>query len=183
MSIIREQAVKQANVIQIAQQMMIAARTAPKAKGKDSLEMMVVSGDDLQQLAEILHRMGDENQTPFYHRDADNLLESEALFVIGTRINPLGLNEICQLCGFENCAAKEEFPNTPCVFNVADLNIALGSALSLAADFKVDNRVMFSLGKAVIRANIFESAVKIAFGIPLSVSSKNPFFDRPLQNK
>ena len=51
------------------------------------------------------------------------------------------------------CAEKEKYPNTPCVFNTGDLNLAIGSAVSLAADLRVDNRVMFSIGKAAINKN------------------------------
>ncbi len=117
-------------------------------------------------------------QVDFYLRDANNIKSSEAILLIGTEIKPLGLQEICQLCGFENCTDKEKHPNTPCVFNTGDLNLAIGSAVSLAADLRIDNRVMFSVGKAALASNFFEKNIKIAFGIPLSASSKNPFFDR-----
>jgi uncharacterized ferredoxin-like protein len=62
--------------------------------------------------------------------------------------------------------------------NSVDLGIAIGSAVSVAADHRVDNRVMYTVGKAAIDAKLLGPDVVIAFGIPLSVSSKNPFFDR-----
>jgi glycerol-3-phosphate dehydrogenase subunit C len=37
-----------------------------------------------------------------------------------------------------------------CAFNSHDLGIAVGSAVSIAADFHADNRVMYSLGKAAV---------------------------------
>lgn len=183
MPIYRETEIRKESVLSIAKKMLIAARTATKGKGKNTLEMLIVSGDELINLSDHLHKMGTSMNIDFYHRDAENLLMSEAAVIIGTIIKPLGLNEICQLCGFKNCKEKEKHPNTPCVFNTGDLNLAIGSAISLAADFRVDNRVMFSIGKAAIDANIFEQDIKIAYGIPLSASSKNPFFDRPLQIK
>jgi uncharacterized ferredoxin-like protein len=122
--------------------------------------------------------MGDQLKVEFYHRDADNILNAEAILLIGTRIETLGLNEICQLCGFDNCTEKEKSPNTPCVFNTGDLNLAIGSAVSLAADMRVDNRIMFSVGKAAQAIKLFDSDVKIVYGIPIAISSKNPFFDR-----
>lgn len=183
MSLYRESEIIEETVVGIAKNMLIAARTAPKGKGKNSLEMLIVSGDDLVELSNTLHKMGTELNVDFYLRDAENLSQSVAAVIIGTEIKTLGLNEICQLCGFENCKEKEKHPNTPCVFNTGDLNLAIGSAVSLAADLRIDNRVMFSIGKAAIRANLFEKNIKIAYGIPLSATSKNPFFDRPLQNK
>jgi len=178
MSIYKEKDQKQNHSLSIAQQMMIAARTAPKGKGRDTLEMLIVDKEDIAALSKQLHKMADSTDTAFYHRDGDNILNAEAILLIGTRIETLGLNEICQLCGFDNCSEKEKHPNTPCVFNTGDLNLAIGSAVSLAADMRVDNRIMFSVGKAAQALNLFDKNVKIVYGIPISVSSKNPFFDR-----
>jgi len=173
-----EEEQKHDSILDLAQKMMLAARTAPKGKGKNTLEMIIVDGAEIQEISKKLHQMGDKTDTPFYHRDAENILQSEAILFIGTRIQTLGLNEICQLCGFINCAEKEKHPNTPCVFNTGDLNLAIGSAVSLAADFRIDNRVMFSIGKAAQELGFFNADVRIVYGIPLSASSKNPFFDR-----
>lgn len=178
MAIYTESQNKKQSIIDLAFKMMIAARTAPKGKGRDSLEMIVVDGDEIKELSAQLQKMGKETDTAFYHRDGVNILQAEAILLIGTRIQTLGLNEICQLCGFKNCAEKEKHPNTPCVFNTSDLNIAIGSAVALAADMRVDNRIMFSVGKAAQKLNYFSDEVKIVYGIPLSASSKNPFFDR-----
>jgi len=178
MSIYNENDHKLNRSLSIANQMMIAARTAPKGKGRDTLEMLIVDGDDIKKLSQQLHVMGEKTQTAFYHRDADNILHAESILLIGTRIETLGLNEICQLCGFENCQEKEKHPNTPCVFNTGDLNLAIGSAVSLAADMRIDNRIMFSVGKAAQEIKLFDKEVKIVFGIPMAISSKNPFFDR-----
>jgi len=65
-----------------------------------------------------------------------------------------------------------------CSFNAGDLGIAVGSAASRAADLRLDNRIMYSAGKAAIELGILGEGVSIAYGIPLSVSSKSPFFDR-----
>ena len=64
------------------------------------------------------------------------------------------------------------------MFNTNDLGIAIGSAVSIAADDRIDCRVMFTVGKAVTELKLMDEKVKIIFGIPLSATSKNPFFDR-----
>jgi len=178
MPIIKETSVKESTLESIGKQMMIAARTAPKGKGKDTLEMMLLVGNEINLLSDKLFKMGEEFDVDFYKRDANNIKECGAVLLIGTEIKTLGLNEICQLCGFDNCKEKEKHPNTPCVFNTSDLNIAIGSAVSLAADLRVDNRIMFSVGKAALEMKLFEKDIKIAFGIPISATSKSPFFDR-----
>jgi uncharacterized ferredoxin-like protein len=62
----------------------------------------------------------------------------------------------------------------PCI----DLGIAIGSAVSTASVLKIDNRIMLSIGLAAVNLKILGKDVKIAYGIPLSISGKNPFFDR-----
>ncbi|MDR3210388.1 MAG: ferredoxin domain-containing protein, partial [Planctomycetota bacterium] len=59
-----------------------------------------------------------------------------------------------------------------------DLGIGTGSAVALAADRRVDNRVMFSAGQAGVNLKLFSPRVTAALGIPLSVSKKSPFYDR-----
>ena len=58
-----------------------------------------------------------------------------------------------------------------------DLGIALGSAVKLAAELSIDNRIMCTIGAAAKRLNLLDSDV--VMGIPLSATGKNPFFDRP----
>jgi uncharacterized ferredoxin-like protein len=71
-----------------------------------------------------------------------------------------------------------QHPEHPCAFNTGDLGIAIGSAVSVAMDARVDNRIMFSIGKAVKDMKLLGEEVKIIYGIPLSIAGKNLFFDR-----
>ncbi|MDB0807020.1 ferredoxin domain-containing protein, partial [Phocaeicola vulgatus] len=50
-------------------------------------------------------------------------------------------------------------------------------ACATAADNRVDTRVMFSAGLAAQRLNWLEGCTQV-YAIPVSASSKNPFFDR-----
>ena len=166
------------SIYQTASRMLTAAMTAPKGKGRNTLEGFIITGDDITILAQAMHQFGENHNISFFHRDADNLNVAKAVVIIGTEIKTLGLNEYCQLCGFRNCEEKEKHPNTPCIFNTGDLHLALGSAVAIAAQDYVDNRIMFSIGKAVLGLNWFQKDIKIAMGIPLAAEAKNPFFDR-----
>ena len=53
----------------------------------------------------------------------------------------------------------------------------MGSAVSMAADKRVDNRVMFSAGAAALELGWLGQA-GIAMGIPLSARGKSIYFDR-----
>jgi uncharacterized ferredoxin-like protein len=58
-----------------------------------------------------------------------------------------------------------------------DLGIALGSAVALVADNRVDNRIMFTIGQAAAKLGLLGEH-KMIMGIPLSASGKSVFFDR-----
>ena len=88
-----------------------------------------------------------------------------------------GLNTGCQFCGFENCKACLD-AGGKCAYTAMDLGIAIGAAVSVAADARVDNRVMFSAGRAAMEMKLLGEKVCQMVGIPLSVSGKSPFFDR-----
>lgn len=171
-----EKEIKVSKVIDIAKNMMIAARTAPKGKGIDNLEIILVYGEELEVLASYMEKSVENHGRNFFYRDAQNIRQSQAVVVLGTRFSNMGLN--CGYCGFPTCAEKDKVEGVPCVFPVNDLGIAVGSACSVAADNRVDTRVMFSAGTAAMEMGWLGPECKAAFAIPISATSKSPFFDR-----
>ena len=159
----------------VAQQMMTAARTAPKGKGIDLLEILMITGPDILHLSEAMVALSEKSGMKFLLRDAENILQAGAIVLIGTKRRNQNLN--CSYCGFETCAAKDEFPEVPCAVNTVDVGIAIGSASAVAADHRVDSRVMFSVGRAAIELGMMPGCTSV-YGIPISSTSKNPFFDR-----
>jgi uncharacterized ferredoxin-like protein len=178
MELKHEEQVRHDVIINTANLMMTAARTAPKARGIDNLTIVIVEGEGITGISEKMEEIGRREGAPaYFHRDAENILKAQALILIGTRIRSQGI-QICGRCGFANCEEKDKHPIVPCTYNTGDLGIAIGSAVSIAADRRIDSRVMYTVGQAVLEMDLLGDDVKIAFGIPLSVSSKNPFFDR-----
>ncbi|MCU0641871.1 MAG: DUF2148 domain-containing protein [Candidatus Margulisbacteria bacterium] len=165
-----------AAVVRIAEEMALAARTAPKAKGIDLLEIVVLQGDDILKLSAGMKAIGERENHPTFLRDCENVKAAQAVLLIATRRQTIGLR-YCSFCGQPDCAAAEKH-GVNCVFNGGDLGIAIGSAVAVAADRRVDNRIMYTAGKAAIEAKMLGPEITIALGIPLSVSSKSPFFDR-----
>ncbi len=158
--------------------MMIAARTAPKAKGKDNISIISIDAEGRKRIAEHMKVMVAEGRAAsFFLRDAANLEAADGLVLLGTAIRPMRLTG-CGLCGHETCDQKDTLPDVPCAFNTGDLGIATGSAVSRAADYRIDNRVMFSIGMAVRELGIMGEEVKIINAIPLSIKGKNIFMDR-----
>lgn len=171
-----DQQVENQGLFSAAQQICMAARTAPKGKGKDLLVTAVVSGEEKAAISQQMRRIGEERNIPFFVRDAINIDAVELLVLLGTRKEPLGVPN-CGFCGYADCAQMLE-AGASCGFNVGDLGIAVGSAVSRAADLRIDNRVMFTVGRAVLDLGMLDESVKIVYGIPLSVTGKSPFFDR-----
>jgi uncharacterized ferredoxin-like protein len=164
-------------VVEVARLMCVAARTAPKARGADNIVTAIVADRaDREQLAAAMRAFADEAKAPFFARDAQNLLDAEACVIIGTKLERLGIPG-CDLCGFEGCAANEA-AGARCAYNAGDLGIALGSAVSVAADHRVDCRIMYSVGRLAVKLGLLGEYVRIAHGIPLSVKGKSIFFDR-----
>ena len=168
-----ERDIRHEHVLDVARQMMTAARTAPKGKGGDIIEVALVTGDDVKVLSDKMVAMVEEHGMKFFLRDADNILSAEGIVLIGTHEQAQGLN--CGHCGYATCAGRAE--GVPCAINSVDVGIAIGSACATAADMRVDTRVMFSAGLAAQRLNWLKDC-KMVMAIPVSASSKNPFFDR-----
>lgn len=154
-----------------------AVRTAPKTQGKDFIDSCILTGQEILTLADEMEVVGKAVNMPFLCRDAGNLRKTPAVVLVGARNQAHGMNQLCQYCGFETCQACTEAGGA-CAFTSMDLGIALGSAVSIAADRRVDNRLMFSAGTVAKKMGFLAPEYTQIIAIPLSVSGKSPYFDR-----
>lgn len=136
----------------VAKLMIIAARTAPKARGEDHIKTTIVIGRDKDRLAKKMEENGNT-------RDSTSVLNADAVVLIGVTLGD-------QTGEWSPFRAK-----------LIDLGIALGSAVRIASELNVDNRIMRTVGVTAREMNLLH-ADEIQ-GIPLSVKGKNIFFDRP----
>ena len=163
----------------VAGLMALSARTAPKAKGQDALVTRVLAGDEVKALSRGMDALGADRGIRFFLRDAGNVEESDACLLLGMRREPTaGLN--CGACGFSTCAEMLEvdpgknrtaFRGPNCAVRMADLGIALGSAVKTASLHNVDNRVMYSAGVTALALALLGDCT-VAYGIPLKASGK-----------
>ena len=164
-------------VLEIGRLMAAAARTSPKGKGSDTITTALLTGAEKDKVAARMELIAANEEIPFFQRDANNIYQVPAVLIIGTRFKPLGV-PYCGDCGYKDCRECAEKGEGRCNFNVIDLGIALGSAVATAALHHVDNRIMFSCAKAVLDLGLLPEVIKMAYAIPLSLTSKSPFFDR-----
>lgn len=174
--LLNERESRHEHILNVAQQMMTAARTAPKGKGIDIIEVAMIADEEIQVLSKTMVKMVGEHGMKFFLRDAENILNAECIVLIGTHEQAQGLN--CGHCGYSVCTSRKE--GVPCAVNSVDVGIAIGSACATAADNRVDTRVMFSAGLAVQRLDWLKGCTQV-YAIPVSASSKNPFFDRKVK--
>lgn len=176
--ILRNDDAQQQSLLVAASHICVAARTAPKGRGKDLLQTAILTDEDKDRVTAQMRLIADRDNAAIFVRDAANVDGSPVLVVFGTRKEPLGLPH-CGFCGFADCAALVK-AGAFCAFNTGDLGIALGSAVSRAADLRLDNRLMYTVGKAVMELELLGPDVRLAYGLPLSATGKSPFFDRPV---
>ncbi len=155
--------------------MAVAARTAPKGRGVDEILTRAFDGEEKDKLADEMQRIGEEKGIAFFVRDAKNVRAASAVLVVGVRNKTRGVPN-CGNCGYPDCAANAKAGGV-CALCTVDLGIALGSAASVAADHRVDSRVMFTIGKAALALGLLPEA-HTAYGFPLSATGKSPYFDR-----
>lgn len=173
---IREKEIIEGALKQAGISMLGRAITAPKAKGVDDLEYILIEKKDFPPLLKEMQRQAIEEDIPFFIRDGKNLEKSDMLLLIGCIDEPRNVPN-CGFCGYKDCSENRRNKGR-CVYPAIDLGIAMGSALSLGQELGVDSRVMMSLGKAAISLDIFEKNIVTAIAMPLSITKKSIYFDR-----
>jgi len=166
----------------VARLMVISATTAPKSKGENFVKIKVIAGQEMQKLGSAMISYGKKTKKKDFDRDGENILNSEAVVIIGLKdAAPVGLN--CGACGYPEChaltnslAPEAEFKGPICALRILDMGIALGSAVKTASMLNVDNRIMYRVGAVARQVDIIDW--DYAMGIPLSAGAKNIYFDR-----
>ncbi len=178
-------------VVQVAGLMALAARTAPKSVGLDSIVIEVVMESDLGRIADEMVRISGEKGKGFFRVNGEQVRASDAMVLIGVKgRTALGLN--CGGCGYASCREMEtaisglekpgtEYPGPNCIFKVSDLGIAVGSAVKTASVHNADNRIMYSAGVAAMKLGMLGDC-SIVYGIPLKASGKNIYFDAAMKH-
>ena len=166
-----------------------SARTAPKARGLEAVKTMVIDGDDIELLAGAMEAKAKEqlpHLAPAFIRDASNIRKSGCVLLLGVTGKPKKIEQPldCGACGYETCKQLLSVGNRPgrdfygpnCIIQALDLGIALGSAVKLASELNVDNRIMWTAGAAARKLGLLDTNIVIA--IPLSATGKSIYFDR-----
>ena len=175
-------------VTEMAVKLMAAsARTAPKAGGKDFLEIVVITKDeDLKKIADAMKEYAPRSTNEAYWlRDASNIKNSQALLLVGLG-KPVTAGYDCGGCGYPTCTefAKHRkiqdkdmgYTGPHCVMRMIDIGVALSSAAKTASLLNVDNRVQQRVGAAARAMGLIKG--EVVMGIPASITGKSIYYDR-----
>lgn len=172
--------------------MAASARTAPKAGGKDFLEIVVITKeDDLKRIADAMKEYAPKSTNEAYWlRDASNIENSQALLLVGLS-KPVTAGYDCGGCGYPTCNefAKNRqlnekemgYSGPQCVMRMMDIGVALSSAVKTASLLNVDNRVQQRVGAAAKAVGLIQG--EVVMGIPISITGKSIYFDRQVPVK
>lgn len=164
----------------VADLMALSARTAPKAAGKDFIEVKALKGKDKDAVGKDMLKLAEERNNKMFARDGNNVLNSTHLVLIGLRKHEaLGLD--CAACGYKckdmkQGSVKGDFSGPSCAIRVLDMGIAIGSAVKTASIHNADNRVMYRAGVSAKRLGLIDA--DFVMGIPLSGTGKSIYYDR-----
>lgn len=164
----------------VADLMSIAARTAPKAGGKDFVEVKILAGKEVARLGDEMVKYGEKSGKRNFDRDGKNVKNSSLVVLVGLKAaESTGLD--CGGCGVKKCKDRypiegDEFVGPQCIFRLLDMGVAIGSAAKIASLLNVDNRIMYRTG--VVARKMGLMSADIVMGIPLSAAGKNIYFDR-----
>lgn len=166
--------------------MSLAAHNSYRFKDRNSVKIISVEGEDLEQIAEYCFSLGD--MAPLAARDGRHLVqlmkEPCALLVMGdTRKSTFNYN--CGACGYKTCAElnkAEEVEsltaNGPsCMFKNLNLGIAANAAASMAHRLGLHCRVFSTLAFSALALEVITD-VDLVVSVSVSAAKKNPYFDR-----
>ena len=167
----------------VAELMALSARTAPKSRGEDFVEIKILnSREEIEKLSQEMVSFGERSGKGSFDRDAESVANSQVVLLVGIK-DAGSVNLNCGACGFASCNEMEASPRTDlefsgpqCALRLLDLGIAIGSAVKTASLLNADNRIMYRIGAVARSIGLVDW--DCVMGIPLSASGKNIYFDR-----
>jgi uncharacterized ferredoxin-like protein len=176
----------QSGLDRAVEMMALAAQTSFRFSNRNTIKVIKVTNEEIEQLAEFCFALGD--MAPLAARDGrfavDLIKEPAALLIIGDKRQSL-FNYNCGACGYRTCAElnKAEMvesltSNGPsCIFRNINIHIAADAAAAMAWRLGLHCRVFSTLGFAAKALNILPDMDTVV-SVAVSAAKVNPFFDR-----
>ena len=88
--ILNERDTRKERALDIANKLITAARTAPKTRGVDILEIAVITEEKIKELSTLMQGFEFRGSQFKMERDSANVLQAECVVLIGTKERPMG---------------------------------------------------------------------------------------------
>jgi len=166
--------------------MALAAHNSFRFNNRNTIKMISVGKEELEQIAEFCFSLGD--MSPLAARDGRHVIqlikEPCALLIIGDK-RKSDFNYNCGACGYRTCAELNRAETVEsltargpsCQFKNINLNIAANAAAAMAHRLGLHCRVFSTLAFGALALNIIED-VDICASVSVSAAKTNPYFDR-----
>jgi uncharacterized ferredoxin-like protein len=170
----------QEHLLEIAKNIILAVHKAPQITGKTVIEAEILWGDDLEPVIAVLEPLAPAVR--YIQWDYETIKrccdkgEPPVIINIGAKVDRSNLAWDCGACGFDTCKEFNQYSKDQggggqlggpsCNWKIMDYAIACDWACAAAWQYKVDNRIMGSLGFALQVLNYLpNSSVKLGLAL------------------
>ena len=181
----------QEHLVSVAKSIVLAVRKAPTITGRTRIDAEIIWGDDIVPIIEVMEPVA--GAVRYVHWDYQTIKgchdkgESPVIIAIGGKVDQSNLAWNCGACGFASCAefnlyAKDysgggQLGGPSCNWKLLDFAIACDWACAAAWQYKVDNRIMGSLGFA-LGALAYLPDANVRLGIALGPARDMVYYSR-----
>lgn len=185
----------QDHLLEVAKNIVLAIHKAPQITGKTEIEVELIWGKDLEPILAVLEPVA--QAVRYVQWDYETIKrcykkgESPIIIAIGAKLNSSNLAWNCGACGFDTCKEFNAYAKTvdggqlggPCCnWKVQDYAIACDWACASAWQFKVDNRIMGSVGFALGALNYLPNS-NVKLGLALGPARDMVYYNREEMHK
>lgn len=151
------------HLVDVAKSIVLAIHKAPQITGKTKIEAEIVWGDDIVPILDVMEPVAKVMR--YVQWDYETIKncyekgESPVLINIGAKVSRSNLNWNCGACGHDTCkefnayskenAGGGQMGGPSCNWKILDWTMACDWACASAWQYRVDNRIMGSVGFAM----------------------------------
>jgi len=181
----------QDHLIEVAKNIVLAIKKAPMITGKTQIEAEIIYGEDIVPIFEVLEPVA--SAIRYVQWDYQTIKgcyekgEPPIIIGIGAKVDNSNLGWNCGACGFPTCReynayAKDysgggQLGGPSCNWKLLDFAIACDWACASAWQYKVDNRIMGSVGFALAALDFLPNS-NVKLGLALGPARDMVYYSR-----
>ncbi|SMD09868.1 Uncharacterized protein, contains ferredoxin domain [Desulfocicer vacuolatum DSM 3385] len=186
----------QEHLVTVAKNIVLAIKKAPMITGRTPIEAEIIWGEDIVPIIDVIEPVA--KAARYVQWDYQTLKgcydkgEPPVIIGIGAKVDRSDLGWNCGACGFSTCRefnkyAKEnsgggQLGGPCCNWKLLDFGIACDWACASAWQYKVDNRIMGSVGFSLMALNYLPNS-NVKLGLALGPARDMVYYSREEMHK